>query len=369
MRRTTIAAMLVAVTIAWSFAASVSPDPAAAGTAVAGDWTTPAGTAEGTRYSPLDQITRENVGTLREMWRYATGIRTGHEGQPLVVGGTMYVVTPFPNKLIAFDLTRPGPARKWEFTPRQDTAAFGKACCDRVNRGAAYAEGKIIYNLLDNHTIAVDAETGREVWRTLLGSVDSGETMTMAPLVVGDRVFVGNSGGELGVRGWLAALDVASGQELWLQPARMARPWFLDKQDAVGRRTATSGDDGSFAFADVPVGTWHLAPADRRGQNGAFTEGSAASFAQVVEIVPEILDVRADVRLTRDLAIRGRVEDAHGAPTSEATIWTHHVETKAVILTKTEPDGSFVVGPLIDGEYGIQANVNVGRSRSGATCS
>jgi glucose dehydrogenase len=91
----------------------------------------------------------------------------------------------------------------------------GGACCDQVSRGAAHANGKIFYNTLDNHTVAVDADTGQEVWKTKLGDINRGETMTMAPLVVKDKVLVGNSGGEVGVRGWLTALDSSSGRIIW----------------------------------------------------------------------------------------------------------------------------------------------------------
>ena len=84
-----------------------------------------------------------------------------------------------------------------------------------VNRGAAYAKGKIFYNTLDNHTVAVDAESGQEVWNTRLGDINRGEGMTMAPLIVKDKVLVGNSGGEFGVRGWLTALDANSGTIAW----------------------------------------------------------------------------------------------------------------------------------------------------------
>jgi PQQ-dependent dehydrogenase (methanol/ethanol family) len=94
-------------------------------------------------------------------------------------------------------------------------AAQGVACCDLVNRGAAYSDGKIYYNTLDAHTIAVDAKTGKEVWRTQVGDINRGESMTMAPLVVKDKVLVGNSGGEFGVRGWLTALDAKSGKLAW----------------------------------------------------------------------------------------------------------------------------------------------------------
>ena len=104
---------------------------------------------------------------------------------------------------------------RWSYEPKPDRAAKGVACCDVVNRGAAYFDGKIIYNTLDNHTVAVDADTGEEVWKTRLGDINAGETMTMAPLVVKGKVLVGNSGGEMGVRGWLTALDAASGEIQW----------------------------------------------------------------------------------------------------------------------------------------------------------
>ncbi len=125
----------------------------------------------------------------------------------------MYVVTPYPNNLIAIDLTKGTGAVKFVYQPHPDPRAQGIACCDVVNRGASYADGKIIYNLLDATTVAVDANTGQEVWRTKVGDIDIGETTTMAALVVKDKVLVGNSGGELGVRGWLVALDVKTGKE------------------------------------------------------------------------------------------------------------------------------------------------------------
>jgi lanthanide-dependent methanol dehydrogenase len=180
-----------------------------------GNWTSPGKDYQLTRYSELDKITTANVGGLKEIWSFTTGILDGHEGQPLIVNNTMYVVTPFPNRLIAFDLAQSGFPKKWEYAPPVDPAAPGKACCDNVNRGAAYADGKIIYNVLDNNTVAVDAATGKEVWRTKLGDVNQGATMTMAPLVVGDKAFVGNSGGEMGVRGWITALSVRDGHKVW----------------------------------------------------------------------------------------------------------------------------------------------------------
>ncbi len=167
-----------------------------------------------TRYSALAEIDRSNVRNLKQAWTFTTGNVRGHEAGPLVVGSTMYVVTPFPNFLYALDLTRQGEQR-WSYRPPFAQPAPGVACCDVVNRGAAYADGRIYYVTLDNQAIAVDAASGREVWRVRLGDINNGETMTMAPLVVKGKVLVGNSGGELGVRGWLQALDAATGRTVW----------------------------------------------------------------------------------------------------------------------------------------------------------
>jgi PQQ-dependent dehydrogenase (methanol/ethanol family) len=178
-------------------------------------WIMPAKNYASTRYSGLDEINTDNVKQLRLAWTFSTGVLRGHEAAPLVVNNTMYIVTPYPNILYALDLTQPGAPTRWSYKPKPSAAAQGVACCDVVNRGAAYAHGKIFYNTLDNYTIAVDAQNGKEVWKTQLGDINRGQTMTMAPLVVKDKVLVGNSGGEFGIRGWLTALDANSGKIAW----------------------------------------------------------------------------------------------------------------------------------------------------------
>jgi len=167
------------------------------------------------RYSALDQITPENIKNLHVAFTFSTGVTQGHEAAPLVVDSTMYIVTPYPNYLYALDLTQPGAPVKWKYEPKPAAAAQGVACCDQVNRGAAYANGRIFYNTLDGHTVAVDVQSGKEIWKTKLGDINKGETITMAPLVVKDKVLVGNSGGEMGVRGWVTALSTDNGQIVW----------------------------------------------------------------------------------------------------------------------------------------------------------
>ena len=180
-----------------------------------GEWRMQARDYASTRYSPLAEINTSNVATLRTAWTFSDGTLHGHEGAPLVADKTMYVVTPFPNDAYALDLTKPGAPVKWKYSPNPTPEAIGKACCDVVNRGWQLADGMLIYNTLDDHTVAVDAATGHEVWRTQVDDIETGATTTMSPLVVNGKVFVGNSGGEMGVLGMLTALDLKTGKILW----------------------------------------------------------------------------------------------------------------------------------------------------------
>src|SRR4051812_25133714 len=123
-----------------------------------------------TRYSGLHEVTNENVDKLQVAWTFSTGINRGQEAAPLVVGNTMYVVTPYPNVLYALDLNDNG-AIKWKYEPKPSAIAQGVICCDYITRGCAYADGKVVINTLDDHTIGVEAETGKELWKTKLGEV------------------------------------------------------------------------------------------------------------------------------------------------------------------------------------------------------
>jgi PQQ-dependent dehydrogenase (methanol/ethanol family) len=202
-----LALVLAAIVAGPAHAQSAADDP--------GNWTMPGRDYASTRFSPLDQLNTGNVGKLALAWTFSTGVLRGHEAAPIVADNTLFIVTPFPNVVYALDLTQPGAPIKWKFSPYPSSSSQGEACCDVVNRGAVYAYGRVYFNTLDDQTIALDAKTGKEVWRVRLGDIANGETMTMAPLVVNGEVYVGNSGGEYGVRGWLTALAADSGKTLW----------------------------------------------------------------------------------------------------------------------------------------------------------
>jgi PQQ-dependent dehydrogenase (methanol/ethanol family) len=180
-----------------------------------GEWRTTGGDPALTRFSNLAQIHTGNAAQLKLALHFPTGLNPGHEAAPIVADNTMFVVGPFPNLVFAFDLAKPGFPLKWVFDPKPQASAQGVACCDTVNRGGAYFDGKLFFNTLDNHTIALDAKTGKELWRTKLGEIKMGESMTMAPQIAKGKVIVGNSGGEMGVRGWVTALDAATGRIAW----------------------------------------------------------------------------------------------------------------------------------------------------------
>jgi len=179
-----------------------------------GQWPIAAKNYANTRYSGLNQINTENAKSLKVAWTFDTGIARGQEAAPIVAGSTMFVVTPYPNILYALDLSAQG-AVKWKYEPKPLAVAQGVACCDVVNRGATFDNGKVFITTLDCHVCCVDAATGKEIWKTKVGDVYKAETITMSPLVVKGKVLAGNSGGEFGVRGWLVALDEQTGKEAW----------------------------------------------------------------------------------------------------------------------------------------------------------
>jgi PQQ-dependent dehydrogenase (methanol/ethanol family) len=177
-------------------------------------WARVEGDYAATRYSTLNQVTTANVGQLKVAWTFSTGVLRGHESAPLVIGNMMYMVTPFPNIVYALNLDDDHKI-EWAYTPKQDPAVVPIMCCDVVNNGVQYAEGKIFLYQADTSLVALDAKTGKELWKSVNGDPKKGESGTMAPIVVKDKVIVGISGAEFGVRGHVTAYDMNSGKRVW----------------------------------------------------------------------------------------------------------------------------------------------------------
>ena len=177
-------------------------------------WAIQTGDYANQRYSKLDQINKDNVGKMQVAWTFSTGVLRGHEGSPLVIGDMMYVHAPFPNTVFALDLSKEGQI-VWKYEPKQDADVIPVMCCDTVNRGVAYADGKIFLHQADTTVVALDAKTGKVVWSVKNGDPKKGETNTATVLPVKDKVIVGISGGEFGVRGSVTAYSIADGKLLW----------------------------------------------------------------------------------------------------------------------------------------------------------
>ena len=178
------------------------------------DWVMPTGDYFNQRYSQLKQINASNVGKLQVAWTFSTGVLRGHEGNPLVVGDVMYVHGPFPNPVYALDLAHDGKIL-WKYVPKQDPSVIPVMCCDTVNRGLAYGDGKVFLHQADTTLVALDAKTGKVVWTAKDGDPAKGETGTSAPAVVKDKVLVGISGGEFGVQCRVTAYDIKDGKMVW----------------------------------------------------------------------------------------------------------------------------------------------------------
>ena len=177
-------------------------------------WAIQTGDYANQRYSELDQINKENVGDLQVAWTFSTGVLRGHEGSPLVIGDMMYVHTPFPNIVYALDLADEGKI-VWRYEPKQDPDVIPVMCCDTVYRGTAYADGKIFLHQADTTIVALDAMTGEVLWSVVNGDPTKGETNTATVLPVKDKIIVGISGGEFGVRGHVTAYNMETGEQEW----------------------------------------------------------------------------------------------------------------------------------------------------------
>ena len=212
MRKNSKLLMVAAAVVLWpgmslanSDVQKLTKDPA--------NWAIWGGDYAGTRFSQLDQINAKNAKDLRVAWTFSTGVLRGHEGGPLVIGDTMYVHTPFPNKVFSINLK--DQSINWKYEPKQNPDTIPVMCCDTVYRGLAYADGRIFLQQADTTLVALDAKTGKEIWKVKNGDPKKGETNTNAPVVVKDKVLTGISGGEFGVRGFVAAYNIKDGSLAW----------------------------------------------------------------------------------------------------------------------------------------------------------
>ena len=176
------------------------------------EWTTYSGDMLGQRHSPLTQITAENVKNLELQWVFQARSLEKFEATPLVVDGVMYTVQP-PNDVVAMDAATGRVFWVYPYIP----SPLARLCCGRVNRGLAIHENTLYMATIDGRLIAIDAKTGGLVWNVAVGGArpDTGYSLTVAPLVVKDKVILGTAGGEYGVRGFIAAFDAKSGREVW----------------------------------------------------------------------------------------------------------------------------------------------------------
>ncbi len=215
------------------------------------NWAMQAGDMYNQRYSKLSQINAGNVNKLQVAWTFSTGVLRGHEGSPLVIGDTMYLHSPFPNKVFAIDLNTN--KIKWKYTPKQDPAVIPQMCCDTVNRGLAYAEGKVFLQQADSTLVAFDANSGKLLWSVQNGDPSVGAVNTNAPHVFKDKVITGISGGEWGVRGYVAAYNINSGELVW--KGYSTGP---DDEMLIDPRTTTTWMDGRVqpVGEDSSLKTW-----------------------------------------------------------------------------------------------------------------
>ncbi len=180
----------------------------------ANNWAHPRGQHNNQGYSQLSQINTSNVKNLKGAWTFSTGVTRGHEGSPVVIGNMMYVHTAFPNNVYALDLSD-NQKIVWSYFPKQDPSVQAVLCCDNVSRGLGYGEGKIFLTQNDGTLVALDAKTGAKVWDVKVWDPKVGATTTTASHVIKDKVLVGCSGAEFGVRCAMTAYFIKDGSLAW----------------------------------------------------------------------------------------------------------------------------------------------------------
>jgi lanthanide-dependent methanol dehydrogenase len=212
MTKTTVS-VLTSLLISISTAATAAPDLDRA-MANPNNWAHPRGQYNNQGYSALSQINTRNVKDLKLAWTFSTGVNRGHEGAPLVIDGVMYVHTAFPNNIYALDLNNDQKIL-WSYFPKQDPSTQAVLCCDNVNRGLGFGDGKIFLQQNNGTLVALNAKTGALVWQVQVNDPKTGATNTNAPQIIKDKVLTGCAGGEFGVRCFIAAYYLKDGALAW----------------------------------------------------------------------------------------------------------------------------------------------------------
>jgi PQQ-dependent dehydrogenase (methanol/ethanol family) len=212
-------------------------------------WTVYGGDPGNTRFSELKQINSSNVGRLKVAWALQLGSLRSQESTPLVIGDTMFVTSSHGPKNVFAVNAKTGEI-KWRYSPEVPAGIEQYGCCDVNNRGVAYANGRVFVGRLDGHLVALDANTGKELWKTQVVDYTQGSVITSPPLVAKNLVVTGFGGGEYGARGYIAAYDQATGKEVW-------RFWTIPGPGEKGNET-WKGDSWKFGGGAA----WHIGSYD-----------------------------------------------------------------------------------------------------------
>jgi len=195
-------------------AAALATASAAAMAQSSNEWLHYGNDQANTRFSALSQINAGNVKNLRVQWMHSLGSLESQESTPLVVGDTMYVTTSTGPKYV-FALDAKTGKTKWKYEPEMPNDYFATVCCGLDNRGVAYANGKVFVGRLDARLVALDANTGKELWNVAVADYKKGHAITSPPLVYKNLVVTGIAGGEYGIRGFIEAYDQNTGKSVW----------------------------------------------------------------------------------------------------------------------------------------------------------
>ena len=209
-RRVAAACFVVLACVSYRAHAQVTSDRLAAAPSEPQNWLMYSGNYWSNRYSPLNQITPANVKNLKLQWVYQSPVAGNWQTTPLVVDGVMYI-TQRQNDVVALDAATGRAFWIYRYTPAQDRIV----CCGANNRGLAILGDTLFMGTLDAQLIAIDAKSGRAIWKTSVAKTTDGYSITLAPLVVKDKVIIGVGGGEYGIRGFIAAYDAKTGKEAW----------------------------------------------------------------------------------------------------------------------------------------------------------